>query len=139
MGVKAVMAELSYLKVAEIHEDRELADMGIDSAVFNVTDLPGLMRRVMGALGMDMDDGCDERTDDTDSNIPSAKSSGGAGTVYLNMPAPGSEMDKDDHTISARSALDHPFSTVMATFNETKELTDIRVAEYLPLQNELKV
>lgn len=74
LKVKAVIADLSGLEVAEIKDDSELADLGIgslavmemvseieatlkvklpDAEVLMVTDMLGLIRCVAGAMGLD--------------------------------------------------------------------------------------
>lgn len=170
--VKVILAELSGLEVAEIRDDSELADLGIDSLagmemvneiettlkvtlppseILSVTDMPGLIKCVAGAMGIHTDASAaaerEESNEDSDSDMPSTPSSDVVIT-NLTTPAPQSDIDKDEHQLSASGEMSLSFATVMEAFNETKKLTDMRVAEFgqtqyvaesLPLQNELTV
>ncbi|OTA64239.1 putative polyketide synthase [Hypoxylon sp. EC38] len=154
--VKAIIADLSGLETHEIKANSELADLGIDSlvgmelineleAAFNVklpeseiqavTDMPGLMKCMLGTLGAESDisDG-----EDSGTSTPS-DASGGTGCTTPPSPA--------DIEIEA-CATKLPFDTVMSAFNEVKALTDERIAQVgqtryvsdaLPLQDELTV
>jgi acyl transferase domain-containing protein/acyl carrier protein/SAM-dependent methyltransferase len=171
--VKAIIADLSGLEVHEIKDDSELADLGIDSlagmemvheiestlkvklpeaAILVVTDMPGLIKCVAEAVGIT----AEESSGDSDSDTSSILSSADSTTAITNtsLSTPSSESDKEDHPGHEADLkpdageLRLPFSTVMEAFNETKRLTDGRVAEMgqtsyvsrsLPLQNELTV
>jgi acyl transferase domain-containing protein/acyl carrier protein/SAM-dependent methyltransferase len=166
--VKIVIAELSGVDVAEIGDDCDLADLGIDSLagmemvhdiesalhttlpekeVLLVVTMRDLMKVVTGALGMDLDTKDDSSSDNDDSSL--ASSSEGAGIVTnLTSPAPQSDRDKDEQDFFGSEDFALPHATVMEAFDETKELTDKvvvdlgqahYVSEILPLQNEFTV
>ncbi|TGJ84467.1 hypothetical protein E0Z10_g4327 [Xylaria hypoxylon] len=154
--VKDIIADLSSLEPHEIKDDSELADIGIDSLVgmelinelesaFEiklpedeiqvVTDIPGVMACIFGALGVESDLSCG-----VDSDVSSLSNAlGDTGrTTPMSIPALETE---------CLAAL-LPFDTVMGAFNEVKALTDLRIAEVgqtryvteaLPLQEELTV
>nr|WHS04491.1 polyketide synthase [Phaeosphaeriaceae sp. CF-150626] len=166
--VKVVIAELSGVEVAEIGDDCDLADLGIDSLagmemvhdiesalhitlpekdIIMVVTMRDLMKVVTGALGMEVDADDDSSSDN---DVPSlASSSEGVGvTTNLTTPAPQSDQDKDEHEAFESDDLRLPHAVVMEAFNETKELTDKvvvdvgqahYVSDALPLQNELSV
>ncbi|XDG03797.1 hypothetical protein ABKA04_003412 [Annulohypoxylon sp. FPYF3050] len=154
--VKIIIADLSGLEIHEIKANSELADLGIDSlvgmelineleAAFNVklpeneiqavTDMPGLMKCMLGILGAESDvsDG-----DDSGASTPY----NAAGDTGRTTPVSHSDISMEG------CATKLPFDIVMAAFNEVKALTDQRiaqvgqthyVAEALPLQEELTV
>lgn len=170
LKVKAVIADLAGLEVAEIKDDSELADMGIDSLagmemvneiesalkvklpdaeILMVTDMPGLIRCVAGAMGLDAESSPDpiEEVNDASSVTTSSE-----GDIRMNhtgscTPATESDIDKKEQR-GDPSELELSFAAVMEAFDETKSGTDSRVAEMgqtryvaeaLPLQNELTV
>ncbi|KAF7596504.1 hypothetical protein BBP40_001376 [Aspergillus hancockii] len=174
LKVKAVIADLSGLEVAEIGDNSELADLGIDSLagmemvheiestlkvklpqaeVLIVTDMPSLMKCVAGAMGINKESQAEsaEDTDDgSDSDVPSIISSSDSAmdltSASLSTLAPETDI-KEEHD-GESDQLKLPFEIVMEAFNETKQLTDTRVAEMeqtnyvaraLPLQNQLTV
>ncbi|KAJ6442762.1 Polyketide synthase [Purpureocillium lavendulum] len=169
--VKAIIADLSGLEVDEIGDDSELADLGIDSLagmemvneiettlkitlpqdeILSVTDMPGLVNCVAGAMGISTAGNPITETktpDDSDSDVPSTPSSDVILT-NLTTPAPESDIDKDENQPLGSRDMQLFTDTVMEAFNETKNLTDSRVVEFgqthyvsesLPLQNELAV
>ncbi|OAA36871.1 methylorcinaldehyde synthase [Metarhizium rileyi] len=177
LKVKAVIAELSGLEVAEINDESELADLGIDSLVGMemvndiestlsvklpyaeisvVTDMPGLMRCVFGAMGIDTNESSiegviDEDSDGADIISFGTSSDGGDGTGNISSSsstaATESEIDKNEQREDA-GELDLRFSTVMEAFREIKTGTDSRVDDMgqthyvnsaLPLENKLTV
>ncbi|KAI1374273.1 putative polyketide synthase [Hypoxylon crocopeplum] len=154
--VKAIIADLSGLETHEIKADSELADLGIDSlvgmelineleAAFEVKlpeseiqavmDMPGLMKCVLGTLGIHSD-----VSDREDSNISTP--SNGRGDTGRTTPSSFQVIEMDECVATL------PFDAVMGAFNEAKALTDERIAEVgqtryvaeaLPLQDELTV
>ncbi|RHZ51788.1 uncharacterized protein CDV56_102428 [Aspergillus thermomutatus] len=170
LKVKAIIADLSGLGVAEIGDDSQLADLGIDSLagmemvheiestlkvklpqadVLMLTDMPSLMACVAGAMGIHtqphVEPAEEDSNEDSDRDTPSIMSSSD-GDTSLSTPAPEPDIKEEHHAESGELTL--PFETVMEAFNETKQLTDTRIAEMeqtsyvarsLPLQNELTV
>ncbi|KAL7626107.1 hypothetical protein AAE478_002877 [Parahypoxylon ruwenzoriense] len=174
--VKGILAELSGLELDEIKDDSQLADLGIDSlmgmemaheieAQFKITlpeselvdivDMPGLMKCVQKAVGGDAPSAGEvsEQSEDDDS-IDSDKSYSPSESSFSGHPTglttPAADYDKDPYdTLSAADEeLKLPFTTVMEAFNETKALTDDRIAEYgqtnyfdtvMPMQTEMCV
>ncbi|KAI5861144.1 putative polyketide synthase [Durotheca rogersii] len=170
LKVKAILADLTGLEISEIKNDSDLADLGIDSLagmemvheiettlkvhlpeaeILTVTTFPELMKCVAGAMGVDVQSHPDseEPNEDLDTDTASMASSDGAPAfTNLTSPSPESIVDKEEYGESDDFKLS--FATVMEAFNETKKLTDSRiatmgqthyVAESLPLQNELTV
>lgn len=149
--VKAILAELSGLEPHEIKNDSGLADLGIDSllgmemaheieAAFDITlptselieiiDMPGLMKCVQKAVGAGAsgahdhseDAECDDLdTSDSRSDSHSSTTSSDNQTV-MTTPQDESDMEFGELKLS--------FDVVMEAFNETKSLTDERIAEY---------
>lgn len=166
LKVKAIIADLSGLAVDEIGDSSQLADLGIDSLVgmemvneiestlkvklpqadiLTLIDMPSLMACVAGAMGISTQAHAeaaeDGSNDDSDRDTLSSMSPSDSGTT-LSTPAPESDIKEQSGELTL------PFATVMEAFNETKQLTDTRVAEMgqtsyvaqaLPLQNELTV
>ncbi|KAL7622900.1 hypothetical protein AAE478_006579 [Parahypoxylon ruwenzoriense] len=171
LKLKTIIADLSGMEIAEIKDDSELADLGIDSLagmemvheiesnlrihlpeaeILSVTDMSGLIKCVAGAMGVDIQSHprIDESNEDSDNDTSSMTSSDGA-VIHTNLttPAPESDIDKEEDRRES-GELRLPFAAVMEAFNETKKVTDNRVAdmgqahyvaECLPLQNELTV
>ncbi|KAI1086282.1 putative polyketide synthase [Rostrohypoxylon terebratum] len=154
--VKVIIADLSGLETHEIETNSKLADLGIDSlvgmelineleAAFNVklpeneiqavTDMPGLMKCMLGILGAESD-----VSDGEDS---------GASTPYNAAEDTGRTTPVSHTDVSMEGCIiNFPFDVVMAAFNEVKALTDQRIAQagqahyvakVLPLQEELTV
>ncbi|KAL4971355.1 hypothetical protein BDW66DRAFT_155741 [Aspergillus desertorum] len=170
LKVKAIIADLSGLGVGEISDNSQLADLGIDSLagmemvheiestlnvklqqadVLMLTDVPSLMACVAGAVGIDTqsytEPAEEDSNEDSDRDTPSIRSSSD-GDTNLSTPAPEPSIKEEAHAESGEPTL--PFEAVMEAFNETKQLTDIRIAEMeqrsyvagvLPLQIELTV
>ncbi|KAI0194226.1 putative polyketide synthase [Astrocystis sublimbata] len=154
--VKKIIADLSSLEPHEIKADSELADIGIDSLVGmelineleaafevklpddeiqNVTDIPGVMKCILGVLGGDAD------VQSGDNSYASSESNALEGTGYT---TPGSTGFPEAKSFG----FSLPFDAVMGAFDEIKALTDERIAdvgqtryvtETLPLQDELTV
>ncbi|KAK1977259.1 putative polyketide synthase [Colletotrichum cereale] len=175
--IKAILADLSGIEVAEIKDDSQLADLGIDSLVgmemaheieaaykitlpeselVDIIDLPGLIALVQNTLGIGSklvdtpptpdSDGSWEvgeweaksRSDAETSTRPTSPDTIGAETKGTSRPSAGSS--------STNSLLS--FDDVMHAFQETKSLTDGRIAEQgqkayvdkaLPLQTKLTI
>ncbi|KAI2610511.1 putative polyketide synthase [Hypoxylon sp. NC1633] len=157
--VKFIIADLSGLETAEIKADSELADLGIDSlvgmelineleAAFKVklpeseiqavTDIPGLMKCMVGTLGAEASDVSDG--EDSGTFTPNNTLWDTGRTTPISLHA----IEKDGGY--AGTLL--PFDAVMGAFNEVKARTDERiadvkqtryVADVLPLQDELTV
>ncbi|KAI0149832.1 putative polyketide synthase [Hypoxylon sp. NC0597] len=154
--VKAIIADLSGLETHEIKANSELADLGIDSlvgmelineleAAFNVklpeseiqavTDMPGLMKCMLGTLGTESD------ISDGEGSGTSTPSNASGDTGCTTPPSPA-------YVEIEACATKLPFNVVMGAFNEVKALTDERIAQVgqtryvsdaLPLQDELTV
>ncbi|KAI0138702.1 hypothetical protein F4776DRAFT_670564 [Hypoxylon sp. NC0597] len=174
--VKDILAELSGLELDEIKDDSQLADLGIDSlmgmemaheieAAFKITlpeselmeivDMPGLMKCVQKAVGGDAAGANEvsEQSDDdasSDSDAQSYSDSGSSSGHPTGLTTPVVDYDKDpyDALSTCDEELKLPFATVMEAFNETKALTDDKIAEYgqtnyfetvMPLQTDLCV
>ncbi|KAL3433416.1 hypothetical protein BDV09DRAFT_171928 [Aspergillus tetrazonus] len=168
--IKAILAELSGLEIAEIKDDSELADLGIDSLMgmemaheiekaftislpesdlMEVVDVPSLIKCVRKAMGGD----ADSAEDTTEQSTSEAADSDDKSTDYTTPSTPGEEaldMDKSMREFLGKEGteLNLPFETVMEAFNETKKMTDDRIAEYqqtryveivLPMQSEMCV
>ncbi|KAF5679762.1 polyketide synthase, partial [Fusarium denticulatum] len=161
MKVKAVIADLSGLEVAEIRDDSVLADLGIDSLagmemvneiestlsvklpdaeILMVTDLPGLISCVAGAMGLSSSETIVD--DSSDKETTSASTSDDCMT-HTTV----SEGNKDEWHGDV-GELKLSFATAMEAFNEMKAGTDRRVAELqqsryvaesLPLQEDLTI
>ena len=168
--MKAIIADLSGLGVSEIGDDSQLADLGIDSLasmemvheiestlkvslpqadILMLTDMPSLMTCVANSMGISAQSHAESAeknlNEDSDRETPSVTSASD-GETSLSTPAPESEMKEEHFEESTELIL--PFETVLEAFNETKQLTDIRIADMeqtsyvaraLPLQNELTV
>lgn len=175
--LKTILVDLSGLRMEEIRDDSELADLGIDSLagmemvheiestfkvtlpedeILVVTDLPGLLKCVAGAVGVGLpndvsSDGGDSVEEDPDRySTPSTPSSDGAMTGPSQFTTPAAESDaKSDRSTDGNSTTDDSaFASVLEAFQETKKLTDARVIEFgqrhyvseaLPAQNALTV
>jgi malonyl CoA-acyl carrier protein transacylase/acyl carrier protein/SAM-dependent methyltransferase len=166
--VKAVIADLSGLEIAEIQDDSILADLGIDSLagmemvneiestlsvklpdaeILMVTDLPGLIGCTAGAMGLAAQP-IEEADDSSDRDTTSATTSED-GTTHSSSVAPTTESGGNkEEWHGDLDELKLSFSTVMEAFNEMKAGTDDRiaelqqtcyVAEILPLQEELTI
>jgi acyl transferase domain-containing protein/acyl carrier protein/SAM-dependent methyltransferase len=166
--VKTVVAELSGVDVAEIGDDCDLADLGIDSLagmemvhdiesalqttlpekeILLVVTMRDLMNVVTGVLGIKLNAKDDSSSDNDDSSLASSTEGAGIAT-NLTSPAPRSDQDKDEQEFFGCDDLTLPHATVLEAFNETKELTDKvvvdlgqahYVSDVLPLQNEFTV
>ncbi|KAI1170697.1 putative polyketide synthase [Nemania sp. FL0916] len=151
--VKEILAELSGLEMHEIKPDSMLPDLGIDSLMgmemaheiegaFKITlpeselmeiiDIPSLIKCVQKAVGVasGSSDGGDYASDGEESSSGKsddrhsiASSSHGASTGRT-TPQVESELDLGSDELKLS------FATVMEAFNETKALTDDRIAEY---------
>ncbi|THC94912.1 hypothetical protein EYZ11_005595 [Aspergillus tanneri] len=163
--VKAILADLSGLELAEIKDGSELADLGIDSLMgmemaheiekaftislpesdlMEVVDIPSLLKCVQKAVG---GDGCESAEQSAYESAESDDKS----TDYTTPSTPAEEpldMDKSTQVFLGHddAKLELPFATVMEAFNETKSLTDDRIAEYqqtryvesvLPMQDDM--
>lgn len=173
--VKQILAELSGLELDEIKDDSQLADLGIDSlmgmemaheieAVFKITlpeselmeiiDMPSLMKCVQNAVGGDAvsaNEASEQSEDDASSESDSRSYSTSESLSHptgLTTPAADYEKDPYDSLSTCDEQLKLPFATVMEAFNETKAITDDRIAEFgqtqyfdtvLPLQTEMCV
>ncbi|KAF4991492.1 hypothetical protein FGRMN_7803 [Fusarium graminum] len=168
--VKAVIADLSGLEVAEIQNDSVLADLGIDSLagmemvneiestlsvklpdaeILMVTDLPGLIRCVAGAMGLESSPEQIEDVDDSSDKDTTSATTSEDGMTRSSSAGPTSESEgHKDEWRGEPGELKLSFSAVMEAFNETKAGTDGRVFEMgqnnyatqvLPRQNELTV
>ncbi|KAI1102926.1 hypothetical protein F4804DRAFT_353299 [Jackrogersella minutella] len=176
--VKDILAELSGLELDEIKDDSQLADLGIDSlmgmemaheieAAFKVTlpeselmeivDMPSLIKCVQKAVGGDSASADevselseDDASSDSDARSYSVSESSSGHPTGLTTPA--ADYDKDPYDSDILSTCDEelklPFATVMEAFNETKALTDDKIAEYgqtnyfdtvMPLQTDMCV
>ncbi|EED12124.1 polyketide synthase, putative [Talaromyces stipitatus ATCC 10500] len=150
--LKAILAELSGLEVAEIKDDSELADLGIDSLMgmemaheiekaftitlpesdlMEVVDMPSLIKCVQKAVG----GGAVPVEDTTEQSAYESADSDDKSTDYTMPSTPEEELcgvDKSMHEFLGKQnvELNLPFATVMEAFNETKSLTDDRIKEY---------
>ncbi|KAI1123177.1 putative polyketide synthase [Nemania abortiva] len=150
--VKEILAELSGLEMHEIKSDSMLPDLGIDSLMgmemaheiegaFKITlpeselmeiiDMPGLIKcvqKAVGASGTSVDggdytsDGEDSTSVKSDDRHTVASSSHG--------PSTGRTTPQLESELDLGGELKLSFTTVMEAFNETKALTDERIAEY---------
>ncbi|KAK5633281.1 hypothetical protein RRF57_008995 [Xylaria bambusicola] len=146
--VKEILAELSGLEMHEIKPDSMLPDLGIDSlmgmemaheieAAFKITlpedelmeiiDMPGLIKCVQKAGAVDdgdyMSDGEESSSGKSDDRQSVTSSSHG--------PSTGRTTPREEAELDLGSGeLKLSFATVMEAFNETKALTDERIAEY---------
>lgn len=165
--VKAVIADMSGMDMAEIKDDSYLADLGIDSLagmemrheiestmklelpeseILSVVDMQGLLKCVAGAMGLTMSGTSSKiSTASSDSGILSVESSisNGASTS-LSTCSPDMVSDADENLGKPSLMLD----TVKKAFALTKKATDIRITALnqssycstsLPQQNELSV
>ncbi|KAJ5895285.1 hypothetical protein N7495_006976 [Penicillium taxi] len=174
MKLKAVIADLSGLEISEVKDNSELADLGIDSLagmemvneiestlkvrlpqdeIIMVHDMPGLIKCVAGALGIttkSSPESGDYSTEESESDVPSIMSApdGAMGLSSASFGTAGTDSDMKEELDKIPGELSLPLATVMEAFNESKQLTDTRVAEMnqtdyvaraLPLQNELTV
>ena len=145
--VKAILAELSGLELHEIRNDSGLADLGIDSLLgmemaheieaafkvslptselIDVVDMPGLMTCVQKAIGLSHDAPGELDCEDLDTSDSRSESNGSTASSdnQTVITTPQDEADIDFGTLKL------PFEVVMEAFNETKALTDERIAEY---------
>ncbi|KAI2615230.1 hypothetical protein GGR54DRAFT_650524 [Hypoxylon sp. NC1633] len=173
--VKEILAELSGLELDEIKDDSQLPDLGIDSlmgmemaheieAAFKITlpeselveiiDMPGLIKCVQKAVGGSAtsgDEASEQSEDDSSNNsdVGSYSPSESSGQP-TGLTTPAADCDKDPYDVlsTCDEELKLPFATVMEAFNETKALTDDRIAEYgqtnyfhtvMPLQTDMCV
>jgi acyl transferase domain-containing protein/thioester reductase-like protein/acyl carrier protein/SAM-dependent methyltransferase len=143
--IKAILADLSGLELHEIKDNSELADLGIDSlmgmemaheieAAFKVdlpeselmriTDMPGLIKCVQIVVS-----GCTISTSEASEQDFDESDEKSASSTTPSSPVDSVDMDKllGD---SQSHGLSIPYATVMEAFNETKSLTDDRIAEY---------
>ncbi|KAI1378438.1 hypothetical protein F4677DRAFT_466143 [Hypoxylon crocopeplum] len=173
--VKEILVELSGLELDEIKDDSQLADLGIDSlmgmemaheieAAFKITlpeselmeivDMPSLMKCVQKAVGEEAssgDEASEQSDDDSSSNSDAGSYSTSESSVHpTGLTTPAADYDKDpyDALSTCDEELTLPFATVMEAFNETKALTDDKIAEYgqtnyfdtvMPLQTDMCV
>ncbi|KAI0902041.1 hypothetical protein F4806DRAFT_502023 [Annulohypoxylon nitens] len=174
--VKEILADLSGLELDEIKDDSMLADLGIDSlmgmemaheieAAFKITlpeselmeiiDMPSLMACVQRNVGGDVasaDEASEESEDDissdSDSRSYSPSESSSGHPSGLTTPLVDYDKDPYDALSDCDEELKLPFATVMEAFNETKALTDDKIAEYgqenyfdtvMPLQTDMCV
>jgi acyl transferase domain-containing protein/thioester reductase-like protein/acyl carrier protein len=163
--VKEILAELSGLELHEIKPDSMLPDLGIDSLMgmemaheiegaFKVTlpesdlmeiiDIPSLIKCVEKAVGGGaLSDGTDYTSDSEES---SSVKSDGQSLASSHGPSTGRTTPQVESEFELVGDLKLSFSTVMEAFNETKALTDDRIAEYgqtnyvdtvMPLQTQM--
>ncbi|KAJ3556703.1 hypothetical protein NPX13_g10080 [Xylaria arbuscula] len=151
--VKEILADLSGLEMHEIKPDSMLPDLGIDSlmgmemaheieAAFKITlpedelmeiiDMPSLIKCVQKAVGVaggTADDG-DYMSDGEESS--SGKSDDRHSIISsTHGPSTGRTTPRDELELDLGDGeLTLSFATVMEAFNETKALTDERIAEY---------
>ncbi|KAI0412771.1 putative polyketide synthase [Xylaria grammica] len=165
--VKAILAELSGLEMHEIKPDSMLPDLGIDSlmgmemaheieGVFKITlpeselmeiiDMPGLIKCVQKAVGAsghpaDGENYTSDGEESSSGKSDAASSSHGPSTGRT-TPQVESELDLGGGDLKLS------LTTIMEAFNETKALTDERIAEYgqtdyvatvMPLQTKMCV
>ncbi|KAI0426200.1 putative polyketide synthase [Xylaria sp. FL1042] len=150
--VKEILAELSGLEMHEIKPDSMLPDLGIDSLMgmemaheiegtFKITlpetelmeiiDIPGLIKCVEKAVGVSGApvDGGDYASDGEESS--SGKSDDRQSvTSSSHGPSTGRTTPRAELDLDLGGELKLSFATVMEAFNETKALTDERIAEY---------
>ncbi|OLN89945.1 Iterative polyketide synthase CazM 11 [Colletotrichum chlorophyti] len=176
--IKAILADLSGLEMDEIKDDSQLADLGIDSLVgmemaheieaaykitlpedelINIMDLPGLIACVQKALGTGGDTAVTPRTpkSDLDDDWEDAGlDERSVSDADLSTRPTSPEMIDEEFKGHGKATTGYSntsvltFDQVMGAFNETKSLTDGRIAEQgqtayvdeaLPLQTELTV
>ncbi|KAI1187676.1 putative polyketide synthase [Nemania serpens] len=150
--VKEILADLSGLELHEIKPDSMLPDLGIDSLMgmemaheiegaFKITlpeselmeiiDIPGLIKCVQKAVAIagGSTDGDDYMSDGEESS--SGKSEDRQSTTSsAHGPSTGRTTPQLESEPDICDKLKLSFSTVMEAFNETKALTDERIAEY---------
>ncbi|KAI3324539.1 putative polyketide synthase [Xylariaceae sp. AK1471] len=163
--VKEILAELSGLELHEIKPDSMLPDLGIDSLMgmemaheiegaFKITlpeselmeiiDIPSLIKCVEKAVGGGASgDGADYTSDSEEtSSVKSDRQS----IASSHGPSTGRTTPQVESEFELVGDLKLSFSTVMEAFNETKALTDDRIAEYgqtnyvdtvMPLQTQM--
>ncbi|KAJ5639455.1 Type I Polyketide synthases (Type I PKS) [Penicillium longicatenatum] len=160
--VKAILADLSGLELHEIKNDSELAELGIDSlmgmemaheieAEFNIelpeselmkiVDMPSLIKCVETFVcGAPSSDASEQELDESDERS--------SNDTTPSTPVDSGDLDKSLDDFKVAAGLNLPFATVMEAFNETKSLTDDRIAEHgqtnyvesvLPAQTEMCV
>ncbi|KAI8635190.1 putative polyketide synthase [Xylariaceae sp. FL1651] len=148
--VKEILADLSGLEMHEIKPDSMLPDLGIDSLMgmemaheiegaFKITlpeselmeviDIPSLLKCVQKAVG---GSGPGESTDYTsDSEDNSSVKSDSHSIASSRNPSTGQSTPQIEVSeFDLGSELKLSFTTIMEAFNETKALTDERIAEY---------
>ena len=151
--VKEILAELSGLEMREIKPDSMLPDLGIDSLMgmemaheiegaFKITlpeeelmeiiDIPGLIKCVQKAVAV-----ASGASDDRDYISDGEESSSGKSDDRQSIassthgPSTGRTTPRDELELDLGGGeLKLSFATVMEAFNETKALTDERIAEY---------
>ncbi|KAJ8123649.1 hypothetical protein O1611_g9543 [Lasiodiplodia mahajangana] len=150
--VKEILAELSGLEMHEIKPDSMLPDLGIDSLMgmemaheiegafkimlpeselMEIIDIPGLIKCVQKAVGASSAsvDGEDYTSDGEDST--SVKSDDRQSVASSSHgPSTGRTTPQVESEFNLGGELKLSFTTVMEAFNETKALTDERIAEY---------
>ncbi|KAI0868188.1 putative polyketide synthase [Hypoxylon argillaceum] len=150
--VMEILVDLSGLEMHEIKPDSLLPDLGIDSLMgmemaheiegaFKITlpeselmeiiDIPSLIKCVQKAVGVSgaSVDGEDYTSDGEDST--SVKSDDRHSVVSSSHgPSTGRTTPQVESELDLGAELKLPFATVMEAFNETKALTDERIAEY---------
>ncbi|OTB07889.1 hypothetical protein M426DRAFT_19442 [Hypoxylon sp. CI-4A] len=156
--VKEILAEMLGLEVDEIKDDSQLPDLGIDSLMgmemaheiesafkiplpesdlVEITDMSGLIKCVEKAVGGDAvsSDTASEQIEDdisSDSDARSYTASESSAGHRTGLTTPTVDYNKDtyDTLSTCDEELKLPFATVMDAFNETKALTDDKIAEY---------
>ncbi|QVM12109.1 Type I Iterative PKS [Coccidioides posadasii str. Silveira] len=152
--VKAILVELSGLELDEIKDDSQLADLGIDSLMgmemaheieqaFNITlpeselmqivDMCNLLKCVQSAVkrstGGEVAADSDYGESDDSYERSNTNNEFTASTIQTNQSTPVPEAERDLLN-KEPTGLELPFATVMEAFNETKQLTDEKIAEY---------
>ncbi|KAG4218594.1 hypothetical protein PC116_g32926 [Phytophthora cactorum] len=115
--------------------------------------MPSLMRCVQKAVGGEAASETSEQNEDetsSDSDTRSYSISEASSGHPTGLTTPAADYDKDSYDIisACDDELKLPFDTVMQAFNETKAITDDRIAEYgqvnyfdaaMPLQTDMCV
>ncbi|KAJ5918177.1 Type I Polyketide synthases (Type I PKS) [Penicillium verhagenii] len=161
--IKEILADLSGLELHEIKDDSELAELGIDSLMgmemaheieaafkieipeselMKIVDMPSLIMCVeLFVCGEASSEVSEQEVDESDEKSSSNDTTPSTPVDFV-------DLDKPLDHLNLATGLSLPFASVMGAFNETKSLTDKKIAEYnqtnyvdsvLPAQTEMCV
>ncbi|KAJ5930367.1 polyketide synthase [Penicillium verhagenii] len=149
--IKEILADLSGLELHEIKDESELAELGIDSLMgmemaheieaafkielpeselMKIVDMPSLIRCVESFVSGEASSEVSEQVVDESDEKSSLNDPYPSTPTTPSTPVDFVDFDKPLDHLNLAPGLGLPFASVMEAFNETKSLTDKKIADH---------